>query len=175
MKLFIDDIKKIDWLTNAISYQKWGKEFLTLKKGFFFVFDYNLVEQRSSIEVENARHLYEINDSIYRNMVSEHVGYMKEPFDTSNYLFFSLLKSACETYPASSPHAKENEWVDKLTDLWMTYKSQDLAESKKNLKVRISGVQEINSHISFSTALNNIYTQEQVSIFRHLDRKKLIS
>ena len=57
-------------------------------------------------------------------MTAEHVGYMKEPFDTSNYLFYSILKSACKG-------ALEN----KLTDLFMGYKAQDLQANKNNLKI----------------------------------------
>ena len=56
-------------------------------------------------------------------MKAEHLGYMRQPFDTSNYLFFSLLKSACTT-------EEENE---KLTNLFVGYKMHDIEENKKNL------------------------------------------
>ena len=88
MKIFLDDIKKIQWLSDAIDPAlggpSWGRDFLNLKKGFYFVFDYDLNESNSSVNIVNSRSLYEINDSIYRNMTAEHIGYMKEPFDSSN-------------------------------------------------------------------------------------------
>ena len=150
MKLFIDDIKKIEWLSDAIDPAtggpSWGRDFLNLKKGYYFVFDYNLNESDSSVNIVNTRMLYEMNDSIYRAMTGEHVGYMKEPFDTSNYLFYSILKSACK-----------GNLENKLTDLFMGYKAQDLQANKNNLKINIKGNQEINSHISFSNALNNVF------------------
>ena len=152
MKIFLDDIKKLQWLSDAIDPTYggpgWGRDFLNLKKGFYFVFDYNLQESNSTINITNSRSLFEINDSIYRSMTAEHIGYMKEPFDTSNYLFYSILKSVCKT----------KDLEDKLTNLFIGYKSQDLIELKNNLRVSIKGNQEINSSISFSTALNNVFS-----------------
>jgi hypothetical protein len=151
MKIFIDDIKKIEWLSDAIDPStggaSWGRDFLNLKKGYYFVFDYNLNESESSVKIVNTRMLYEINESIYRAMTGQHVGYMKEPFDTSNYLFYSILKSACK-----------GDLENKLTDLFMGYKAQDLQANKNNLKINIEGNQEINSHISFSNALYNVFS-----------------
>ena len=153
MKIFLDDIKKIEWLRDAIDPANggpaWGRDFLNLKKGFYFVFDYNLKEEDSTIEIVNSRSLFEPNDSIYRSMTGQHVGYMKEPFDTSNYLFFSILKNACQWEPVKAI---------KLVNLFIGYKSQDLIANKNNLKVSIKGNQEINSSISFSTALNNVFS-----------------
>ena len=148
MKIFLDDIKKIDWLNLSIELMDWGKNFLNLKKGFYFVFDYDLNESDSTIKITNSRSLFEINDSIYRNMTAQHIGYMKEPFDSSNYLFYSILKSAC--------NLKSGEML--LTDLFISYKAKDLEANKRNLKTNIKGNQEINSSISFSTALNNVFS-----------------
>lgn len=157
MKIFLDDIKKIQWLSDAIDPAlggpSWGRDFLNLKKGFYFVFDYDLNESNSSVNIVNSRSLYEINDSIYRNMTAEHIGYMKEPFDSSNYLFFSILKSACK-----------NGLENKLIDLFMGYKAQDLDANKKNLKTSLKGNQEVNSSISFSTALNNVFSLNKAPI-----------
>jgi len=152
MKIFLDDIKKIKWLSDAIDPTyggpSWGRDFLNLQKGFYFVFDYNLDESDSSIIITNSRRLFQINEGIYRSMTAQHIGYMKEPFDTSNYLFYSILKNACKT----------DEQKEKLTNLFIGYKAQDIAENKRNLKESIKGVQEVNSSISFSTALNNIFS-----------------
>jgi hypothetical protein len=152
MKIFLEDIKKIQWLSDAIDPTyggpSWGRDFLNLQKGFYFVFDYNLDESDSSIVITNSRRLFQINEGIYRSMTAQHIGYMKEPFDTSNYLFYSILKEACKT----------DEQKEKLTNLFIGYKAQDIAENKRNLKQSIKGVQEVNSSISFSTALNNIFS-----------------
>jgi hypothetical protein len=152
MKIFLDDIKKIQWLSDAIDPTyggpSWGRDFLNLQKGFYFVFDYNLDESDSSIVITNSRRLFQINEGIYRSMTAQHIGYMKEPFDTSNYLFYSILKEACKT----------DEQKEKLTNLFIGYKAQDIAENKRNLKQSIKGVQEVNSSISFSTSLNNIFS-----------------
>jgi hypothetical protein len=152
MKIFLEDIKKIQWLSDAIDPTyggpSWGRDFLNLQKGFYFVFDYNLDESDSSIVITNSRRLFQINEGIYRSMTAQHIGYMKEPFDTSNYLFYSIIKEACKT----------DEQKEKLTNLFIGYKAQDIAENKRNLKQSIKGVQEVNSSISFSTALNNIFS-----------------
>lgn len=148
MKLFLQDIKNIKWLASKIEEQKWGNTFLNLKQGFYFVFDYDLIEETSSISVARAKSLYEINDGIYRSMAAQHIGYMKEPFDTSNYLFYSLLKSSCV--------GNTND-EEKLKDLFITYKMKDIEQNKANLKTSVKGNQQINSNISFNTALNNIF------------------
>jgi hypothetical protein len=161
MKIFLDDIKKIGWLNDSINKSLWGKNFLNLKKGFYFVFNYDLDESKSSIKVGSSKVLFEINDGIYRNILMDHIGYMKEPFDSSNYLFFSLLKNACTSYK----NEDEKELTDEskklqsqLVDLFVGYKAQDISENKRNLKQSIKGVQEINSSVSFSAALNNIFS-----------------
>lgn len=147
MKLYINDIKNIAWLSAKIGQQRWGYNFLNLKSEPYFVFDYNLKEQESGIEVEHSRIVYQINDFIFKNMKAAHIGYMRQPFDTSNYLFYTLLKSACD----------DEESVEKLNNLFISYKIKDIEENKINLKKVIKGSQEINSNISFQTALTNIF------------------
>jgi hypothetical protein len=147
MKLYVNDIKNIDWLSSKIGQQNWGFNFLTLKSEPYFVFDYSLLEASSSILVKASRIVYQINDYIYKNMQAEHIGYIRQPFDTSNYLFYCLLKSACT----------DEESLDKLNNLFVSYKMKDIEENKKNLKKIIKGSQEINSNISFQTALTNIF------------------
>jgi hypothetical protein len=154
MKIFLDDIKKIDWLKNALENNtKWGKDFLNLKKGYSFVFDYDLNESNSTVIITNHKVLYEVNESIYRNMTAEHVGYMKEPFESSNYLFFSMLKRAVINNTFQDPIE-----LQKLIQLFTSYKEQDYLANKRNLKTSIKGNQEVNSSISFSNALNNVFS-----------------
>jgi hypothetical protein len=120
MKIFLDDIKKIGWLESCLLSplnDQWARNFLNLKKGFYFVFNYNLNESDSSIKIINSKSLYQINEGIYKNLMAEHIGYMREPFDSSSYLFFSMLKSACIT----------QDDKHKLTNLFISYKAQDIA------------------------------------------------
>ena len=148
MKLFLNDIKNIDWLTDRISQMTWGKNFLNLKSGFYFVFHYDLLEAEGSIAIQSSQNLFEINDGIYRNMKGEHIGYMQEPFDTTNYLFYSLLKSTLTS----------QEDIDKLNDLFVGYMYRDIQENKANLKTNLKANQVISSRISFNTALNRIFS-----------------
>lgn len=148
MKIFLNDIKKIDWLTDSIAKRTWGKNFLTLKSNFYFVFHYDLLESESSIAIQTSQTIYEINDGIYRNMKAQHIGYMKEPFDTTNYLFYSILKSSLTS----------QEDIDKLNSLFVDYMYKDLQENKQNLKVNLKANQEIISRISFSNALNKLFS-----------------
>lgn len=150
MKLFIQDIKKVRWLSDAIMNTSWGAKFMTLPNGYYFVFNYNLNEKDSSIDITSATQLVNINDYIYKNMTGEHVGYMREPFDTKNYLFFSILKSACKT---------ESE-KDLLVELFSVYKSEDLLKNKSNLKKYIIGTMPVNSRISFSTAIQEYFVDK---------------
>lgn len=149
MKIYLKDIKNIDWLNDCISQQSWGKTFLNLSD--FFVFNYNLDEANSSINIVSAKQLSQLNDGMYQNMNAEHVGYMREPFDTKNYLFFTILKSACKT--------KEDN--DKLIDLFIGYKSLDIVTSKKNLKNYIIGSMPVTSRINFSTAINEFFLNDK--------------
>lgn len=148
MKLFINDIKNIGWLSERISQMTWGKTFLSLKSNFYFVFHYNLLESESSIAIETSQTLYEINDGIYRNMRGQHIGYFKEPFDTTNYLFYSLLRSSL---------TNQSE-IDKLNDLFVQYMHRDMQENKLNLKQNLKANQQIESRISFSNALNKVFS-----------------
>lgn len=148
MKIFLNDIKRVAWLKQRISEMTWGKHFLELKSGFYFVFNYNLAEEVSGIEILTSKQVYEINDGVYRNLQAEHIGYMREPFETSNYLFYSILKSTVV--------GKEEE--DMLVDMFLEFKSRDIAEAKANLKESIKGNLPVVSRISFSTALTKIFS-----------------
>jgi hypothetical protein len=151
MRINISDIKKQDWLVACLQKTAWGKEFLSLLSGYHFVFYYNQVPDKSGINVVKSKMLYEINDGIYRDFRAEHVGYIREPFSTSNYLLYSLLESSIES-------ERDRE---KLQKLFISYKAEDIAESKKNLKTKIKGNFEINSRISFSSALSNVFSTDE--------------
>lgn len=155
MKIFLDDIKSKPWLVNSLSQKEWGRKLLELKKGFYFVFDYDLNESDSSLSIYSSKILFEINEGIYRGMRGQHMGYVKEPFDTSSYLFYSLLLSGL--------HGLDDN-TEKLKDMFLEYKAKDMAEAKRNLKQSIKGSLEINSSISFSSALSKVFSINQAPI-----------
>ena len=151
MKLYLDDIKKIDWLAKNIENRNLGKQFLDTKNGFYFVFNYNLRSEQSGIEIVSANHLYEINDSIYRNMNGQHVGYLREPFDTSNYLFYSLLD-----YLVFIDGDKE-----KLDQMFLSFKAADVRKAKSELKLIAKANMPVTSRIDFSEAIAKIFSINQ--------------
>lgn len=150
MKLYLDDIKKISWLRNAIenSIAPGAKAFLNTKKGFYFVFNYKYDSRDSVIHIQSHKYLYEINDTIYTNMQGDHVGYLREPFDTSNYLFYSMLACFCDTH----------ENIEKLDKLFLEYKAKDIQEAKSNLKVLLKANMSVTNRIDFSEAINKIFS-----------------
>ena len=141
MKLFLDDIKKEKWLADKI--QQRLPALLSLKRPNYFLFTYNLIETESGIEVIGYRNLIEITDLVYRNLNAEHIAWFQEPFDSSSYLFYSLLMYCMDT----------DEEKEKLKNLFMTYRSIDMDNNKKNLKQVLKGSFDIASQISFSDAL----------------------
>jgi len=102
MKVFLNDIKKHDWLVKKIQSKDWGDIFLNLKSPNYFYFSYNNIEKESSISIVDFGSIYEVNEYTYKRLRASHLGYMKEPFDSSNYLFYSILKSACDTEEENS-------------------------------------------------------------------------
>jgi len=155
MNIYLKDIKDIGWLSSAILNTTWGKSFLNLRSGNSFVFNYDLMEADSSIKVFSADSVVVVNDNIYKNLKAAHVGYMREPFDSKNYLFFSLLKSACKKQDDLTPNI--HEFQDRLVDLFVGYKSYDISQSHKNLKNNIIGSMPVTSRIDFTSAIGEYF------------------
>jgi hypothetical protein len=149
MKIFLDDLKKESWLVQKLQNTPngWGKDLLNLKKPNYFIFSYNLVEAESQITLVSWQTLVQITELVYRGLKGEHLAWMQEPFDSNNYLFFSLLMFAMDT----------EEDKQKLVDLFISYKAKDIEENKRNLKQNLKGSFDINSRISFSDALYKIF------------------
>lgn len=146
MKIFIDDIKKEKWLVEKL--ERTLPALLNLKRPNYFLFTYNLKESESSIEVVSYRELVQITELVYRNLNAEHVAWIQEPFDSSSYLFYSLLMYCMDT----------EEDKEKLINLFMKYRSIDMENNKKNLKQVLKGSFDINSKIAFSDALYKIFS-----------------
>jgi hypothetical protein len=148
MKVFLNDIKKHDWLVKKIESKDWGETFLKLKNPNYFYFSYNNIEKESSINIVDFGSIYQVNEYTYKRLRASHLGYMNEPFDSSNYLFYSILKSACDT-------EEEKGW---LKNIFIEYKSIDFDENKRNLKQIIKGSLDVNTRLSFSDALYKIFS-----------------
>jgi hypothetical protein len=135
MKVYLDDIKRIDWLNSILEQSEYGKSFLACKSPFYFVFYYNYIEEESLFDIKKVSKIYEINDNIYRGQGvsrTEYTGYLKEPFDTQSFLFFALLKSLNKDIT--------QEDKEKIDDLFLYYKSQDMKSLslKERLKIKYS-------------------------------------
>jgi len=68
MKLFIDDIKRYDWLVDSLKNTSWGNKLLELKKGAFFVLYYKINVKVQVLQIKGVNVVYELNDSIYRGI-----------------------------------------------------------------------------------------------------------
>jgi len=158
MKVFLNDIKKHDWLVKKIESKLWGETFLELIKPNYFYFSYDNIEKESSINIVDFGSIYQVNEYTYKRLRASHLGYMNEPFDSSNYLFYSILKSACDT----------EEEKSMLKDIFIEYKSIDFDENKRNLKQIIKGSLDVNTRLSFSDALYKIFSINKVSLISAL-------
>jgi len=155
MKLFIDDIKRYDWLVDSLKNTSWGNKFLELKKGAFFVLYYKINVKVQVLQIKGVNVVYELNDSIYRGLINygvDNVAYIQEPFETSTQLLYLLLKTAC-----MEANIEYDERQKKLDDLFFEFKAKDIEQSKNNIKINIRGSQDIESRIGFNNALLNIF------------------
>jgi hypothetical protein len=160
MKLFIDDIKRYDWLVDSLKNthpiaSSWGNKFLELKKGAFFVIYYDINVKVQVLQIKEVKVVYELNDSIYRGLVTygaQNLAYIQEPFETSTQLLYLLLKTAI-----IEAAIEEGEREKKLDDLFFEFKAKDIEQSKNNIKINIRGSQDIESRIGFNNALLNIF------------------
>ena len=153
MKLFIDDIKKIEWLSTALEKTDWGKALLGLKKGAFFVVYYNLEVKESRLDIGGYKIVYELNDSIYRGMSEfsrNNLAYIQEPFETSTQLLYLLLRTAVGEIQGKAG-------LVNLDRIFYEYKVQDIEQSKSRIKINIRGSQDIESRLGFNNALLNIF------------------
>jgi hypothetical protein len=158
MNIYIDDIKNNDFLVKVLQEQSWGNAFLNLKKSQKFVLYYDLREKNSSYIVFGFDILYEINDLVYRKksqVQAANVSWFQEPFATDTYFLYSFLRTAIIDSNQYATEVDEN--LKKLDNLFIGYKEKDFIDSKSRIKIKSTALQEVNSHISFSTAVNNIF------------------
>lgn len=155
MRLFIDDILKIDWLVGVLKDVK--SPILNISSSGYVVIYYKYEEYSSNIIVEAQEIRYVINEDIYRKLSSlsqsAFVGYFKPPFETNNYLFYSYLLS-CIKKSTTIEYADGNK---RLNQLFLTFRAEDKKKAKEKSENSIKGVFPINSAMSLSSALDEIF------------------
>jgi hypothetical protein len=163
MKLFLSDINRIGWLSNALTV-KYLDIIKQLKPNTFFVFYYNWNETSASITILHSEILFTINEAIYRQRTrhrAENVGILSEPFDTNSYLFYSVLKDALIRYYQSE---FESIYEKKLNDLFLSFKEREKEEFKKLPVKQKLGTFDIASISNLEQALGRfIYNKKIIS------------
>jgi hypothetical protein len=153
--LFIDDILKINWLVDVLKDKK--SPLLTMKSDGYLVIYYNYEEYTSRINVLREEVRYVINEDIYRTLSNtqgaEFVGYFKAPFETNNYLFYSYLLFCIR----SSNTIEYGVGKVKLNQLFLNFRVEDKKKAKEKSEKAIKGTFPINSALSLSSALDEIF------------------
>ena len=152
MKIFLDDIKKKQWLTDSLIKYDWGKQLLTLKAGTFLVIYYDMNEALGTIKIYDSKVVYELNDAIYKNYKGNNIAFIQEPFDSANYFLYSLFLTAVEDF---------QEKTKFLEDMYVDYKEKDIEQAKENLKTNIKGSFEINSRLDLQSTLDYYYKYDK--------------
>jgi hypothetical protein len=152
MKVYIDDIKNIDWLNALLTPSVEGAKFLTTKSPAYFVVYYDYVEEKSEIKIKSTSKTFNINDLIYRQQYysqAEYTGYLQEPFDTNNLLFYLVLRNL-------NPNITDED-KQKIDELFLKYKAEDLLKSKNKVDaIKIQSSYEINGKASYYDAISKI-------------------
>jgi len=161
MRVFIDDLKKIGWLSEVI--QKSNSKLFSATNDSHLVIYYQYSEYTSTIIVLAEDVRYIINEDIYRKLSSikqaEFVGYLKAPFETNNYLFYAYLKDRITKCAVDGTITEEqsNQYRKNLNELFLLYKADDKERAKEKSVNSIKGVYPITSSLSLSEALDNIF------------------
>jgi hypothetical protein len=151
MKVYLDNIKNIDWLNKLLSNSSYGKAFLSCTSPSYFVVYYNYIEEKSDIDIRNVEKKFNINDLIYREQVysrSQYTGYLQEPYDSNNFLFYLLLRNL-------NPNATEED-KKKIDELFLDYKAKDLLNINPEEKLKIKYSFQIEGKSSYYDAISNI-------------------
>jgi hypothetical protein len=152
MKIYLDNIKSIDWLNKLLSESQNGAKFLATKLPAYFLVFYNYIEEKSEIDIKGTSKSFQINDLVYREQYynkAEYTGVLQEPFDSNNLLFYLLLRNL-------NPQISEED-KKKIDELFLYYKSQDLLSAKKaQEQIKIKGAFEINGKSSYYDAISQI-------------------
>lgn len=156
MKLYLTDLLKEEWLKNAITDTK--SQLINVGSGKILVFYYSYGDFNDlKVSAEEIR--YEINEDVYRTLSrvssrnARHVGFLQEPFDSTNYLFYSYLKYVVGNTDASV----RDRYRKDLHELFLEYQEIDVQQAKIKSKSSVIGVFDIFSPNSALDALNEFF------------------
>lgn len=161
MRVFIDDLKKIGWLSEVI--QKSNSKLFSATNDSHLVIYYKYSEYTSTIIVLAEEVRYVINEDIYRKLSAtnsaEFVGYLKAPFETNNYLFYAYLKNRITTCAVAGTITEEQsvQYYKNLNELFLLYRAEDKGKAKDKSVNSIKGVYPTTSSLGLSEALNDIF------------------
>lgn len=150
MKLFINDIKNINWLYQLLEGAERGRLFLSCTNNSSFAFFYDNLNPTSEIEIKGATKVFEVNELLFRTqsqLQAQYTGILKEPFDTQNFLFYAFLKSVNQNITSDEKQ--------KIDDLFLFYKAQDLKNLNLEEKLRVKYSYEISNSSSFMEAMKS--------------------
>lgn len=159
MKLFLSDIKKIDWLWDVIPTDLKEK-----KSGQYFIFYYDNIEETSSIEMKYHQIADKIDDRVFQvqyKQRAQNFGFFKDTFMTDNMLFYMFLKFYLTLYIDSSSMElydtteEKNQVIEKLDKLFLDWKSQDLQNLRAEGISEDKGIYEINNLSNLESAVHN--------------------
>ncbi len=154
MKLYISDIKKNEFLLEILKGSPQYAHLLTSRQGVFFLFYYDYDDKTSSIIVKGSEQTFNVSDNIYRKQIAhevQNVGILKEPFDTTNIFFYTLLRSACLSTPNKTPDEIAVN-LELLRQMFVKFKIAD-TEDKKNKSLQELNTYPIANIASVETAL----------------------
>ena len=168
MKIYANDLTKVEWLNEILNNAWSGQKFLGLKSGYYFVFFYNNDESQSIIKFKSIKPLPIINDLLYEDQYkvgASYLGVLKPPYDTNNMLLYQFLRGVIYDYVYNtvSDRNKLEEGLKKylplLDELFLSYKNEDL---KKISQPNIKGVFDIVIESNLEDALNNFMLEKRV-------------
>ena len=130
MKLHISDIRKIDWLAEALP-----ADFLS-NENKYFCFYYESGILKNEYIIKNYECYYTINEEIYRNLEkfeANNVGILKAPYyDTQNGMLYAFFMTRLREHYEELFPEKYQEYKQRLLQLWMGFMAEDIKEYEKN-------------------------------------------
>lgn len=156
MRLYLTDLYKEEWLKQVIEDSK--SKIANVGSGKILVFYYSYVEG-STFDVVEEEIRYVINEDIYRTLArnvskgASNVGFLQEPFDSTNYLFYSYLKYLVNN---SDQTIRDRNRKD-LHSLFLEYQDIDVKAAKEKSVSSVKGVFDIFSQTSALDALNEFF------------------
>jgi len=156
MKVYTSDLLQHEFLSKCLPMT------LTDAGDKFFLFTYKYSpKEKKGIDIFSVNLVFYINELIYREISkargAEHVGFLKQPFDSDSALFFSLLSSYVYDYYSDNDEGMGiDEAYEKLVGLFISFKKQDFEERKQESVREVNNSFDIYDSASVETALNRL-------------------